>query len=50
MREFRVGDKVHNKVLGAGIVLEVFLLYCKVQFEKLKTERFINKEKLNKED
>ena len=50
MREFKIGDKVYNKVLGVGIILDVFLLYCKVQFEKLKTERFIIKDKLNKED
>lgn len=41
---FNVGDRVVNKVLGEGTITNVYLLYCEVKFDKLKTERNIQKD------
>lgn len=43
---FNVGNVVNHKQFGIGVVTKVYLLYCEVKFDNLKTERNIIKDKL----
>lgn len=43
---FNVGNVVEHKQFGIGVVTKVFLLYCEVKFDSLKTERNIMKDHL----
>lgn len=45
---FNVGDRVTHKHFGEGTVTKVYLLYCEVKFDSLKTERTIDKDYLTK--
>jgi heat shock protein HspQ len=47
MKDFKVGQVVKHPVFGRGVILDVYLLYCKVNFFKLETFRTISKDKLN---
>lgn len=41
---FNVGNVVNHKQFGIGVVTKVYLFYCEVKFDSLKTERTIQKD------
>lgn len=45
---FNIGDRVFHKYFGVGTVTKVFLLYCEVKFDNLRSERTIDKNHLKK--
>jgi heat shock protein HspQ len=47
MKDFKVGQVIKHPVFGRGVIIDVYLLYCKVRFYKLETFRTISKDKLN---
>lgn len=41
---FNAGNVVEHKQFGIGVVTKVYLLYCEVKFDSLKTVRNIKKD------